>query len=509
MPLPPFAVPALALALLAGCASTPRAARGPTPPATFEPAPCSFEGVDEGWAKENGIDCGWVFVPESHGKDRTRTLKLWVAIARATEPSAAQPPLLYLQGGPGIAAVDAVVPYLPKSATWSALRKRRDVLFLDQRGTGRSEPVFCPALSREFHALELESPPAEVARERRLAALKTCRTELLEAGMDFSAYNSAATTDDAEVLRRALGISQWNVYGVSYGTWIALEYLRRHPASVRATILDSPYPPNSGYWAESSVVPTGRALEEVDRACRLDPACAQAFPDVGGALREALARLDKAPLPREGGRIDATAFNRALWVLLVGTRTVRYVPLAIQHAAKGDDAVTRRFVEAFGGTGSFGAYSHGQALAVNCYESWAGQTALALGAARKRYPFLVPADALDTDQDQLCALWQPDRAPPETFAPVKSATPVLLLAGEFDPASPPEDTLQAARLLSSATVVNVPGASHAPMGTDDCTRGIAARFLDTPSQRPDTSCLAARPEFQFATHGFEAFLEGP
>ena len=145
-------------------------------------------------------------------------------------------------------------------------------------------------------------------------------------------------------------------------------------------------------------------------------------------------------------------------------------------------------------------------MAVTCHESLAGGSERAVREAMRRYPYLVGGDALPERQDRICDAWQPHRAAVETFAPVSSAVPVLLFTGEFDPATPPEDAFQAARFLTRSTIVQVRGASHAPMHADDCTRSIAERFLEDPSQ-PDTGCLRARPPFRFATDGLGAFLD--
>ena len=176
-------------------------------------------------------------------------------------------------------------------------------------------------------------------------------------------------------------------------------------------------------------------------------------PSQGGQA----ARL--SPIVREGGRITGGAFTAPLWTLLVRGATVPYVPLLIEAAAAGQDDVIRRFVSRFGGSGGFGAYSYGQAMAVTCHESLAAEV------------------------NARCAR-----------------------AGEFDPATPPDNVYQAARFLPNSTVVNVTGASHAPLHADSCTREVAQSFLESPGTQPDLRCLDARPAFRFATDGLAEFL---
>lgn len=498
------------LVLLAGCDGSVRpGSRAAQKLPRFESAPCEVKGVSGDWPAEQKVECGWLYVAETRGRAVGRVLKLWVAIARADAAHRVADPLLYIHGGPGLATVETRVPSFVKSPTWPLFRQHRDLIFFDQRGTGRSEPAFCPEMNEALNALQVEAPPARTELERTLAALSACREKLVASGLNVSAYNSAATADDAEDLRRVLGYASWNVYGVSYGTWVGLELLRRHPGGVRSVILDSPYPPNSAFWAEEQIHPTGKAYEAIDRFCRGNAECATRFPNIPGQLATVIRELDAQPIPRKGGRITGGAFLSALWALLVRTTTLPYVPLVIDQAAAGDRTATRRFVEAFTGPAGagFGDYSHGQAMAVNCYESLAGRSEPAIREAIRRYPYLVGGDELPESQDRACDAWQPDRAPVETFAPVKSATPVLLVAGEFDPATPPEDAFQAARFLFNSTVVMVSGASHAPMNADECTRGIAQAFLAAPSARPDLGCLQKRPPFRFQTDGLDAFLD--
>ena len=491
------------LLLAAWCGSVAAAA----PPPAFEPAPCEFREVPADWDTQNRIDCGWLRVPESRGKPGSRTLKLWVAIVRSNAGEDRESPLLYIHGGPGYGTVDYFFPYFPKSKTWPAFRDSREIVFFDQRGTGRSESAFCPGLSKTLQEVQRAAPPAREALDRSKAAFAACRPQMLAGGFDFSAYNSTATVEDAEDLRRALGVAQWDVYGISYGTLVGLEYLRRHPGSVRAAILDSLFPPNSPHGAEQ-ITATALAFQALQRACSRDPGCGARFPDILGSSRQAVDRLNASPLPRPaGGRITGDSLRSAIWSMLVRTSSAPWVPLALDRAAAGDEDVIRRLDALFGGSGGFGDFSFGQSLAANCYEVFGGRTADSVRVALQRYPYLAAADAIAGEVDELCAAWQPLRAPPEFHAPVHGDVPVLLYGGEFDPATPYDDAVLAAKSLPNATLVFVPGASHAAFSLDDCTRGIAHAFLAAPARKPDLACLARRGPTVFPVDGLRGFLE--
>jgi len=495
----------LALALLLSVPAGAQPGNG-MPLPRFEAASCNVHDVPGDWAAEHGVDCGWLHVRESRQKAAGRALRLWVAIARARKPDGGAP-LLYIHGGPGPGTVDYFFPYFPKSKTWPAFRATRDLVFFDQRGTGRSDPAFCPGLKATLEDLRRKALPPREDVARTESAFAACRATLLAQGFDFDAYTTRANVEDAEDLRLALGVRQWNLYGISYGTLVALDYLRRYPGSVRAAILDSVYPPDSPHGAEQ-ITATALAYDAMQRSCDRDDVCRARFPDILARLAAAVKRLDADPLRADGGGvIDGARLRSALWAMLVTSSMVEWVPLAIDRAAAGDAAAVRTLVRRFGGFDGFGDYSPGLAQAVNCHDLMVGETAPRVRAAMARHPALADADAIAEETDRLCAAWQRGEAPAEFFAPVGSDVPALLYGGEFDPATPYEDAVRAKKALTAATLVEVTGASHAGMGRDACTRGIAHAFLRDPAQAPDTACLAARAPIAFRSEGLALFLQ--
>lgn len=472
----------------------------------FEPAACGFIGVESAWAMQHRVECGWLHVLESRGKPDSRKLRLWTAIARADRPSG-EPPLVYLHGGPGLGTVDYFFPYFPQSKTWSAIRASRDVVYFDQRGTGRSEPAFCPELKPALETLRKQALPAAEDLKQTRSLFSDCRPRMLAAGFVFGSYNTSATVEDSEDLRRALKIGKWSLYGVSYGTLVALDYLRRHPGSIHAAILDSVYPPNSVHGHEQ-VTATALGYAAVQRACDRQAECRALMPSIAGSLAAAAHHLNATPLTAtDGGRITGERLRSALWNMLVSSVTVPWVPLAIERAAAGDADAIRGIVSIFGGFDGFGDYSPGQALAVNCHDLMVGRMAPSVRLANQRHSWLADPEAIAESDDVLCAAWQTEQAPMTFFAPVASDIPTLLYGGEFDPATPYEDAVLAARHLSNATLIEVPGTSHAAMGRDECTRGIALAFLGNPSLPPDRTCLARRDPVVFRTEGLTGFLQ--
>ncbi|MXO74734.1 alpha/beta fold hydrolase [Altererythrobacter aerius] len=472
--------------------------------AAFQPAPCGLKDVPPDYERKHAVECGWVTVPRDHAEPAAKSIRLWTARIRGTGPEPRGEPVLFINGGPGIATVDSMLPYLEESKASALLREGRDLILFDQRGSGRSEEALCPDLASDLNAIALQGlgPAAQSGRER--AAFAACRASLDAAGIDPGAYSTRATVHDMEAIRRAYGIERWNLAGISYGTLVALDAMRTTPASIRSVVLNSPYPPNSAAWAEQ-LTTVGAGFAAIDRECSAQPACRGRFGAVGAKLDETLARLEKTPIADGEKRITGRQFMRALWPLAVRSVTVKYVPLAIDRAHAGDDALVKKIVAAFGGGDSFGDYSPAQAHAIMCPES--GRTADWFARARERFPVIAGEDP-DDNWDTLCAAFRPGFVDPAFFAPVASDIPTLVYFGTFDPATPEIDAYQTVRLLSRATLVEVRGASHGPMVMDDCTLGIARTFLAAPERAVDRSCLAARPPIAFATDGLDALLAG-
>lgn len=468
----------------------------------FQPAPCALEGLPADFEQKHAIECGWVAVPLRKDAVNGRNIRLWTARIRATGTAKLYDPILYINGGPGIATVDAILPAITEIKSLSRLRQTRDIILFDQRGSGRSEESLCPDLAKSLNAIEALGldPATEDARSR--AAYAGCRAQIDKAGQDLEAYTTRATVADIDSLRQAFGVEKWNLLAISYGSLVAMDAMRQSPASIRSVILNSPYPPNSVTWAEMASS-AAAAYTAIDRECAAQPECVKRHGSLVPKLEATLARLERTPLQDGETRITGRLFASALWPMAVRSNTVKFVPMAIDQAYSGDDETIRKMVAKYSSGDSFGGYSPAQAFAINCFES--GRTTEWYGRARRLYPALVSAGP-DDGWDQLCATYRPGFADPTFFAPVASDIPTLIYAGSLDPATPTIDAYQAMRFLTRATLVEVPGAAHGPMGLDECTLGIATAFLDKPNTQPDRACMATRKPIEFAIDGLDKLL---
>ena len=229
--------------VLSGCAPVDNKDSTELPVSVFESAPCpspNYPGHPE-LDLGSEFSCGFLSVPENRANPGGRKIKLAVARARAQSPDPRADPLVYLTGGPGGTAVASAVPL-----TRLGLNRDRDVIFVDQRGTLHSDPLLsCPEIDHFMDDSAGMSVQAHSTAGKDLDAVRACRTRLASDGYDLSAYNTTENAADISDLRTALKIDQWNVYGVSYGSDLALHLLRDHPEGIRSVVLDSLFPPQT------------------------------------------------------------------------------------------------------------------------------------------------------------------------------------------------------------------------------------------------------------------------
>lgn len=453
------------------------------------PPPQEQEAGDLSWGDcslaVDGTDlrCGTFTTSARAGDPGAPLIELPVVVVPSTSATPAPDPIVFLTGGPG----ESAMTYLAELAGASSLRAHRDVIVVEQRGnTGAVPSLTCP----------------EAAGPADVAGLLACRDRLAGDGIDLRDYTTAAAADDIDGLRRALDLPAVNLYGVSYGTRVALEVLRRHPGTVRAAVLDSPYPPtvdNTVDLPRSALDQLSTVLEE----CARQPSCARAHPDPAGQLAAAVQALNVQPHDTGEGVVSGKDLWQALVRGLYAPEVLPRVPAAVHLAATGDvpgamAALTppaRPLPAGLTGPG----LALGLQLAVLCgdeapFDSPPG------GPLGTRAPWPGPVLSAARYPQQLvttaCRALALPPSGPEQAEPVTSETPTMLIVGEHDPATPPDLAAEAARTLAGAVVVTVPQASHYPTALP-CPQELAAAFLDTRAGGAGTDCLAAAGPLRF------------
>jgi pimeloyl-ACP methyl ester carboxylesterase len=455
----------------------------------FEEAACPFAAPR---SVQEGIRCGWVEVPENRAAPGGRRLRIAVAVLTSTSPRPRPDPVVFVMGGPGQGFVQNA-PRVATSPAWTHVRAERDLILYDQRGTGFSEPEFCPSLGGELERLALQGLTRNALAERQRAAFARCASEMAEKRVDLSQYHSVASALDLRDLRKALGVAEWNVWGVSYGGRLALEALRTAPEGIRAVVLDSPLPPNVANWVDGPARLVA-VLERTFERCVADAACAAAFPDVERRFWHTVASLEREPILLRTRIADASPdsmyvtgrlFAEGVFLGLYRPAFHAVLPLLVRE-------VERRNAGLLGNVAQqmqvpAGVISQGLHWTVGCNE-----VAPFNGPAARPAPRDERTELLDRlgagPSAEGCDALHPFRAGPAQAEPVASTIPTLIFAGALDPVTPSSYSRLAAATLPNARVVAIPGGGHWEANRHECTRRLMREFLADPGAPLEASC---------------------
>jgi pimeloyl-ACP methyl ester carboxylesterase len=473
MPIPNwrYAATALALAVLCGCARTSVIAES-----RIELATCQ-----KPWSKEP-LRCGTYDVFEDRVSRKGRKLRLAFVIVPAKNGHPAKDPIFWFTGGPGQTASET---------TWmdqSWMHDEHDIVMLDERGTSAANALDCRApgtLDNLQGYFELPYS-ADIAR--------ACARDLGRVA-DLTQYSTAASVEDTDEVRRALGYDRINVVGASFGTYAALMYMRAHPDSVRSAVLYSMVIPANRVPLKHAAG-AQRALDRIITECEKDAACHATYPQFREEFAAVLARVragsvqttvphpvSKAPTPVT---LSEPAFVDAVRVLLYDTDSAHTLPDLVHHAFLGDFAP----IAAAGFDSSYHLYPEmrlGLTLAITCTEFTSridpGEIdretkGSFLGAWRVR------------GQVEACREWPRTRLPAGFLDPFTSKVPTLIVSGDSDPVTPPEWGEATKAFLPNAIHAVVPG-GHVPY--NECAEGIAAAVVRA-GRTPDIDLACLRDQ---------------
>lgn len=440
--------------------------------------------IDEG---PTDAFCGTLQVFENRPSKTGRTIALKIVVAPALRRDSRPDPLFVFEGGPGGGAATLANERVP---LFGRFQTDRDIVLVDQRGTGASNPLDCsPFLPEDDDVRAFDDYPTERYR--------TCLERL---NADPRLYTTAVAMDDIDDVRVFLGYSQINLWGGSYGTRAALVYLKRHEAAVRAVVLDGVAPTDMRlplYMARDSQ----RALDRLLDDCAREASCAREFPhlrDTVAGLWKTLAGRPTIQLthPRTG-RVEPIALSHRLiaasvFQALYSPEVASLLPRLLTDAAAGN--FQGLLALAYSRNMPKGAMSDGMFLSVVCAEDVPRITADDI--ERESADRFIGTALFDT-QLQPCAFWPRGTVTDDYYAPVTADCPVLLLSGADDPVTPPMWAEHVAASLPRAKHLVVPGAGHITL-TRGCVPQLVATFLETAQvESVDGACLAAlaRPPF--------------
>lgn len=440
---------------------------------------CRLESATGGSASAR---CGWMQVAENPDDPAGKTLRLRLAVIPALRLKAQPDPLVILAGGPGQSAGDF---YGSVSAAFHAIRRDRDIVLVDQRGTGRSHRLDC-----EF----TQETDLETVDPQQLQAQARNCLQALSADPRF--YTTSVAVRDLEAVRAALGYGKLNFYAVSYGTRVAQHYLRRYPAQVRAAVLDGAVPVDLALGPD--IAPRAQqALDTLFDRCAADRACGTAFPDLRQQFTALRLSLQRQPLrlqlpdPLDANPTEATfgiaQLSAAVRLLTYSDETASVLPLLIHEAQSSGQPqpLIAQYLMIKRNTDAQLAY--GMHFAVVCSED-----------APRWKREKIPEAALDASYlgsafvsglKSVCDIWPSGLVDDNFNAPLRSDVPVLILSGGNDPVTPQQYGDRVQRSFANSKHLVLAGQGHGQLA-NGCMPRIVAQFIDRGAVTElDTKCL--------------------
>ncbi len=474
-----------------------------TPKATFRSTRCPFQPGD-GIVDGQTVKCGYVTVPENRSDPNGATVQLAVAIFKSPNVRHDPYPVVRLEGGPGGSSLNDWAPFIT-SANYSTFVFNHDLIMFDQRGTGYSTPSLrCPeTLQFQFETLDKHLSAANSER-LQLQALRACHDRLVRSGVDLNAFNALENAADVHDLILALGYKQANLYGVSYGTRLALTTMRLFPAVIRSVVLDSVYPPQKNRTDLPSAAQ--RVFNVLFQGCAAEANCVHLYPHLDSVFYQLVTDLNASPAHFQ--TTDATTsksynvvmagydFVFVLFSALYVTQIIPVLPQMIFQMRNHNYALLSQI---YGAVEFDDTFSDGMFYADECSEDWDFLTqndiATAVqGITSQIQPALTNELRLEYDA---CRLWHVQQSPAAQKQPVVSDIRTLVLSDEYDPITPPANGMLAAQTLKNSYYFLFPGLGHGAEYNSPCVDNIISAFDDTPTQKPSDACVAGMGEPNF------------
>lgn len=452
------------------------------------------------------LRCGFLNVPELHAQPEGRQIKLPVVVLRSSSANPAPDPIIVLQGGPGGSAI--------RDFFFSILRAGfragdRDIILVDQRGSFQAQPSLACSEYREVLLKQLPQAVQDAtAIADRQAASEACFKRLQSEGVNLAAFNSAENAADIAAVAGALGYTDYNLYGLSYGSLLAQHVLALHPQNVRSVILDGVWPRNGRFTLDRNARYLA-ALQRLDAACQADALCKAEFPDLQNRLLKLVDTLNANPVPMTlNARLDnqlvelqspltGSRLLSTLFYMLYESNTLSRAPRLIDLIERQDYDYLRRLRSRYE-LETLDLTTFGLANSIYCSEdlNYTPEEAQAADAA---VPAQLAIFRSASEMLNLCKTWQVPLLGPEMNTPVSSTVPTLVLNGEFDPLAPASLATDTLSNLTKLTTVEIRGGGHGQIGPNACAAHIASNFLNAPATPLESKCAADLPAVEFST----------
>jgi pimeloyl-ACP methyl ester carboxylesterase len=496
----PALLAVLLLAALSFACGGGSSADGPTPAPSFTPGAGTYEKGDCPFAVPLGehAECGKLTVPEHRSDLNSPKIVLPVAVFKSHSKEPLADPIIYLEGGPGghtIEDIPNLFHYLAEP-----FLDQRDFVFFDQRGAGLAEPALdCPQMGTFDHTTLITDMTDAEYTAGFVAAVQACRDALVAAGADPGLATSSESGSDVEDLRLVLGVQQWNLYGISYGTRLALTIMRDYPAGVRSVILDSTYPPDVDLFSEAPD-DLDRSLDKLFADCAVDSHCLNSYPGLEGKFTSLIGDLAANPrtldISKEAKTPGATfvltddLFLGWLYGAFYSASALGQLPQLIWETANGDYDYAKSIAAGQLTDDTPSDVSWGMYLSIECAEEAPFGSRDRVALELNRFPQIKSVfRGMGTDTYDACAVWNVPPASAVENNVVESDIPTLVLSGDYDPITPPGWGRAVANSLENSFYYELPGVGHGVIISEPCGEVLAHNFLTDPKTDPMSSCI--------------------
>lgn len=452
-----------------------------------------------GWEALNQQHVEWYFleVPENWDQPISNKVKLGVAVLKSWNPKNSKKPVVFIQGGPGGGVIGTIWKWVNHP-----LRNDRDIILIDLRGTGFSQPKLCPDLGKAYLQIIAKNLSAKEEINQRITAAMACKDSLEKRGIDIHAYNSKFIANDLNALKQSLGYVTWNVYGISYGTRVALEYVRRFEADIQSLILDSVVPPNAPYYSQNTKN-YREALQVLFNKCAQDEACATNYGDLSSVYSATIKKLKETPLivpvNNSLSKNKQFVFNEQDMMIAVHQglyhrKLFEVLPLMLQEFNSGNKDMISALLESLANRLSL---DYGTYYCMSCNETIPFNNLEVYKKESQKYTNLSEGLSFYRAEFSICEKWNNQSKDTTITQAVISDIPTLIFGGEFDPITPAIYGKLAGKTLSNSFYIEAPAQGHAASFIP-CGQETVATFLNAPSYRPKTTCFTNEKKVYFA-----------
>lgn len=387
--------------------------------------------------KKENIDWYRLSVPENWDKIHERKIALAVSVLKS-KTTAKKEPVVFIQGGPGGNTITEIMFWVNHP-----LRKNHDIILIDLRGTGFSQPQLCPDLGKKFFEILSKNQSDEQDVKDKVQVSLACQQDMIDQGIDMGAYNSISVANDLHALKNALKIPTWNVYGVSYGTFISQTYAKIYAQDVHTLTLDSSIPNISQYYTHNTKNYV-QSLNKVFNDCRKNPKCGKEYPDLEEVYYNNIAELSKRPLtvtidqaiiPSGKFTYNAEDYKIAIQQSLYDKKLAEVLPLLIYQFKERNTATLAGLVRAFSGALSL---NYGSYFCFTCNEAVPSNHLKKYDSISSQYKKLQGGLSFYRSDFNVCSEWnkQDPHLLPGLSLINDNPFRVLILSGGLDPITP-------------------------------------------------------------------------